>query len=294
MSITIRQLHYLIAVAEHHSFTRAAAHLYVSQPTLSQQLIQLEESLQTQLLERTRGDVRLTQAGQVYVAHVMRALGDLREGSRALCELENLRRGEIRIGMVPPAVVLMAPALTRFAELYPGIELSIMERDQEDIHQGLVNGDIDLGIGFHMTSGPAQNTGIKEIILCNPKTTWLVGKKNLNYGRTEPLTPNDLQGATVVLLSRGFALRRHIDSYCTVNRIGLKVSMEVNSIAMLVEAVASGGLGTFCFEAFGDHDRGIFSVPLEPEIPPQQVVALRKGDGYESMACRAFLASILR
>jgi LysR family cyn operon transcriptional activator len=117
MSTTVRQLEYLIAVAEHRSFTRAAAALYVSQPTLSQQLGKLEDSLQTRLLERTRHEIRLTHAGQVYAAHAARALRELREGSRALDELDNLSRGELRVALVPPASVLIAPALAEFTAL---------------------------------------------------------------------------------------------------------------------------------------------------------------------------------
>ena len=67
-----RSIRYLVAVAEHHSFTRAADVLHVSQPTLSQQIRLLEEALDVQLLDRSGRNVRLTDAGSVYLHHARR------------------------------------------------------------------------------------------------------------------------------------------------------------------------------------------------------------------------------
>ena len=92
-----RSIQYLLAVAEHHSFTRAADALYVSQPTLSQPLKQLEEALDVQLLDRSGRDVRLTEAGEVYVRHARRALGELDAGRRAVQEVRDLSRGMLRL-----------------------------------------------------------------------------------------------------------------------------------------------------------------------------------------------------
>ena len=98
-----RSLRYLIAVAEHHNFTRAAEALHVSQPTLSQQIKHLEEELDAQLLDRSGRTVRLTGAGEVYVSYARRALGELDAGKRAIHELQDLSRGSLRLGCRPLA-----------------------------------------------------------------------------------------------------------------------------------------------------------------------------------------------
>jgi len=77
-----RSLRYLLAVAEHHNFTRAAEALYVLQPTLSQQIKQLGESLDVQLLDRSGRTVRLTDVGEVYLRHARRTLGELDAAKR--------------------------------------------------------------------------------------------------------------------------------------------------------------------------------------------------------------------
>lgn len=85
-----RALQYLIAIAEYGSYTRAAEVLHVSQPTLSQQIKQLEEALQSVLLDRTGRTVALTDAGEIYLNHARRAWGELDAGTRAIHDVQNL------------------------------------------------------------------------------------------------------------------------------------------------------------------------------------------------------------
>jgi LysR family cyn operon transcriptional activator len=288
LRITIRQLEYLIAVAEHRSFTRAAEVLYISQPTLSQQLMKLESSLQTRLIERTRHNIHLSEAGRAYAAHAVRALTELREGSRALDDLANLNRGEIRLSMVPSASVLIGPALTRFTEAYPGIEMVLTEQDEDTICRALVGSDIDFGIGFNSSVPEQEHLSIERRALWRQRIVCTVGVGHAHYGRTFPLTPADLEKERVVLLSRHFALRRLVDEYCRERGVGLNVSVEVNSFAMLLAAVAGGQLTTFCLEAFACGRWGACAVPVVPELGATDITLLWKRDQYESMACRAF------
>lgn len=87
----LRHIRYLLAVAEHRNFTRAAEALHVSQPTLSQQIRQLEEALGTQLLDRTGRTVRATDAGAAYIGYARRALRELEAGERAVHDVRDLR-----------------------------------------------------------------------------------------------------------------------------------------------------------------------------------------------------------
>jgi LysR family transcriptional regulator, cyn operon transcriptional activator len=288
LGITIRQLQYLIAVAEHRSFTRAAEVLYISQPTLSQQLMKLESSLQTRLVERTRHNIHLSEAGRVYAAHAVRALTELREGSRALDDLANLSRGEIRLSMVPSASILIGPALTRFTAVYPGIDMVLTEQDHDTICRALADGDIDFGVGFSLSAAEEVHLGLERRILWRQGITCMVGKGHIHYGRTAPLTRGELEEERVVLLSRRFALRRFVDDYCREQGVKLKVCIEVNSFETLLAAVADGQLSTFCLEAFASDRWGVSAVPVVPAIGATDITLLWKRDQYESMACRAF------
>ena len=111
----LRHIKYFLAVAEHRSFTRAAASLYVSQPALSQQIKQLEESLKVTLFDRSGRQVKLTHAGEVYAGYAHKALQDLEEGRRALHDVQNLSRGALRIAITPTfTTYLIGPLIKAF------------------------------------------------------------------------------------------------------------------------------------------------------------------------------------
>ena len=96
----LRHIHYFLAVAEHRGFTRAATALHVSQPALSQQIRQLEESLGAQLFDRSGRHIQLTDAGEAWLGYAKNALRSLEEGKRAIHDVEDLSRGSLRVYLV--------------------------------------------------------------------------------------------------------------------------------------------------------------------------------------------------
>src|SRR5690348_10886898 len=98
--IELRHLRYFLAVAAEGHFTRAAAKLHITQPTLSHQIQELENQLDVQLFDRIARRVRLTAAGELLVPHANRVLGELTKAQVALDELRGLKRGVLKVGMV--------------------------------------------------------------------------------------------------------------------------------------------------------------------------------------------------
>ncbi|MBX9357186.1 LysR family transcriptional regulator, partial [Chromobacterium vaccinii] len=145
----LRHIRYFLAVAEHLNFTRAAEALHVSQPTLSQQIRQLEEALGAELFDRGSRQLRLTDAGDAYRIYACRALRDLDAGRRALHDVASLQRGQLRLAMTPTfAAWLAGPLLARFHQRHPGIALIVREMSQEAMEAGLADDAFDIGIGF--------------------------------------------------------------------------------------------------------------------------------------------------
>ena len=132
-----RTLQYLITISEYGSFTRAADALHVSQPTLSQQIKQLEDSLATALLDRSGRTIRLTDAGEIYVHHARRAWRELDTGTRAIHDVQNLTRGSLRLGWTPITDHLTCSLLEKFNQSYSGIVLSTLELPQEEIEHAI-------------------------------------------------------------------------------------------------------------------------------------------------------------
>src|SRR6478735_515380 len=116
----LRQLNYFVKAAEHLHFTEAAAESFVTQSTLSQQIKQLEEELGVLLFDRIGKQVRLTEAGNVFLIHARQVLLEVQKGKQAIAELNNMVTGELRIGVTYAFTSLLIPALLPFSQKYPG------------------------------------------------------------------------------------------------------------------------------------------------------------------------------
>lgn len=134
-------------VAQVGNFTRAAERLHLAQPSLSRQIASLEQDLGAQLLNRARGGVTLTTAGEALLPLARRMLADADSVRRELDELAGLRRGRVRLGATPSLCVsLVAEALSVFHGAHPGVELHISEQGSRRLLQELAGGALDLAL----------------------------------------------------------------------------------------------------------------------------------------------------
>ena len=284
-----RALRYLLAVAEHPGFTRAAEVLCVSQPTLSQQIKHLEEALDVQLLDRSGRLVRLTDAGEVYLRYARRALGELEAGQRAIHEVLDLSRGSLRVGMTPITEYLTTPILDWFTARYPGIMVRAMEMAQDDIETGVANDEIDVGIVFSSTlSTPARSAEIESHTLFVETLNLVVGSEHPMAQRTTPVGPEEFARIPLALLSAKFALRRHFDLYCVEHALTPKIAIETNSVNMIVQTVGYGRHATVLPESIASELPGLRTLMVLPELPHHSIGVICRVGAYKSPACRAF------
>src|SRR5436190_22056576 len=147
--IELRHLRYFLAVAETAHFTKAAAKLHVTQPTLSHQIRQLEGQLNLALFDRMGRRVKLTAAGEMLLPHARRVWRELEEAQSALLELHGLKRGELKVGIVQTVNACVIPEIVaRFSAEHSGIKVTCSELSVDDIEAGLEAGRLDLGISF--------------------------------------------------------------------------------------------------------------------------------------------------
>lgn len=141
----IRSLRYFVEVVEQQSFTRAAARLHVTQPTVSKMVAQLEQSLGLALLDRDGKRFTLTDAGRVVLARAHDLLALHAQLNTELRDLAQLERGELRMGVSPQTHMALAPWLAEFHQRYPGIELKMYESGTQAIERDLRKGTVELG-----------------------------------------------------------------------------------------------------------------------------------------------------
>lgn len=284
-----RSIRYLLAVAENHSFTRAAEALHVSQPTLSQQIKLLEEALDAQLLDRSGRTVRLTEAGEVYAKHARRALEELDAAKRAVVDLEDLSRGFLRLGMTPITEYLATSLLDEFSSRFPGIVISAMEMSQDQIEAGVAESTLDAGIAFtHRPSTELWSNKIEIHTLFMEPLSLAVGRDHPLAGQQMPAGIETLQHEPMILLNPNFALRRHVDLYCLEHGIRPRIAVETNALSMIIQSVGLGRLVTVLPTTIACTQPSLWAVPLRPELPNHTIALIGPKDTYRSPACRAF------
>lgn len=282
-----RQLRYFLKVAEESHFTRAAQGLYVSQPTLSQGVAQLEKEIGAQLFDRIGKKVRLTQAGEVFRAYALRALREMEEAQVALAELEGLKRGEVRVGVVQTVNAYLVPMIAaRFGASHPGVTLQVEELSGDGIESGLLDGRLNLGIGFMPPqSGDIQAQPLfeEDLVLAVPRGHRLFSKR--------AVTVRELDGEAMVLMPPTFCTRRLWDEAALEAGVSLRVMVEINSVEGIMATVRAGKLATVlpALALRGEEARpdGLRALKLLDPTPRRSVGLLWRRDAYRCIASRA-------
>ena len=280
-----RHIQYFIAVANHLSFTRAAAALHVSQPALSQQVRQLEESLGTTLFDRSGRTTRLTDAGEVYLRYAKRAAQELQEAKRAIDDLGDLSRGSLRVGVTPTFTsYLVGPLVEAFHGRYPNITLVVREIAQEAMEELLLADEVDVGIAFD--SGHHLDLEAQALLV---ETLALVVGKQHPLATTASIGLEALNSESLILLSAEFATREQIDSYCRQHNIRPHVQVEANTISALIEVVSRTTLSTLLPATIAQAHEQLVAIELDPQRLQRTAVLMQRKGVYQTAAARAFV-----
>ena len=282
-----RSLRYLIAIAEHGSFTKAASFLHVSQPSLSQKIKQLEGLLSCELFVRSRRNIRLTDAGETYLRHTLRAYNALESGARAIYDTQNLSQGSLRIGWTPITDYLTCPLVEQFSQQYPGIFLRTWEMPADYVAEAVAKDDIDIGIAFGSCTQLLSSTEIKANILFKENLYLAAGQQHQKSSQQQ-ITTGELAQEKLVLLSPSFALRRSIDHYCHEHGIVPRIGVETDSLGVIVEFVRSNICSTILPQNIIQAQSGLQQIMLTPSLPPQEISLITRNKGYNSPASLAF------
>jgi LysR family cyn operon transcriptional activator len=280
-----RHIQYFLAVAEHLSFTRAAAALHVSQPALSQQVRQLEESLGAQLFDRSGRSTRLTDAGEVYLRYARRAAQALQEAKRAIHDVGDLSRGSLRVAVTPTfTTYLVGPLVEAFYSRYPNITLDVRELSQERMEELLLADRLDVGIAFDEVQ--AQDIEASPLLV---ETLALVVNDRHPLAKAQSVGLQALSAQSLILLSTEFATREQIDRFCQQHGIHPQVRMEANAISAVIEIVRRTGLSTLLPATIALAHEDLVALTLDPVRLQRTAVLMQRKGGYQSAAARAFI-----
>jgi len=286
----LRHLRYLLAVADQGGFTRAAEVLHVSQPTLSQQIRQLEESLGVSLFDRTSRTVRPTDAGQAYIECARRVLVELEAGRRALHDVKDLSRGTLRLAMTPTFMAyLVGPLVRDYVARYPNIHLEIFELSMDEIEAGLADDSLDIAIAFDQVRG----TDIESIPAFTETLGLMVGRDHPLYEHQDALSAQEVAQLEFALLTPDYITRTCIDEFFAKAQITPKVVIEVNSVNTLLEVIRHSAIATILPEPIATQDRALRKLSMQGAAPERGAALLRRKNNYHSAASVAFVDLVL-
>ncbi len=237
MTPSLRQLEYLVALADHGQFVEAARHCAVSQPALSKQVREVEEMLGVELFERARPRVLLTQAGEEVVRRARSILFDARELVAAAGSFAaGPPRGTIRLGVIPTIAPYGLPGLlVKLRSLFPDVAVAIEELQTDVLLEELRGGGIDLGL----LAQPFDDQGLDGIDLAVEPFV-LVAPHAHPLARSEVVNTRDLVGASLILMQDGHCLRDQAMDVCALAGSPPPTSVTAASISTLVRMVESG------------------------------------------------------
>lgn len=239
--MTITQLKYVLAVAEHKNFTLAAEKCYVTQPTLSMQIQKIEEELNIQIFDRSKKPIQLTDIGQKIVSQAKNIVNEADRIQDIVEQQKGYIGGEFRLGIIPTIMPTLLPMfLNNFIKKYPKIRLIIEELSTAEIISKLKNGHLDAAIA----ATPLEEEKIKEIPLYYEPFVAYIPEGHQHFSKKE-IKIEDLNIDEILLLQDGHCFRDGILNLCK-NRSakeGNPFTIESGSFETLIK-LADEGLGT--------------------------------------------------
>ncbi len=237
----LRQLRYFIRAAELLNFTRAAESLYVSQPTLSVQINQLEKELGTELFSRVGRSVRLTESGRVFLKRARQVVKELEEGSQEIDAINGLLRGNLCLSSLPLyGSRLLSGWVSMFVEQHPGMFLRVKPGASEDIEAGLLSGAVDLGF----TILPIQHSELSFRELLKDEIVLVVADTHVLADKSE-ISLRDLHDLPMALPSERIAATQLLTKYFDEHKIVPRISLSYDDGHALLELVKKGRFVTF-------------------------------------------------
>ena len=273
----IRHLKYFLGVVDHGGFGRAAEHLHVAQPSLSQAILALERELGVQLFHRTGRQVVVSAAGRALIEPARRTVRDLDAVRSTADSLKGAQVGQVDIALLPSqAVEPFSSIAVRFGQLFPAMTISAQPAyTGADVMAMLADGSCELGL-FGSAPFPAPS-GIRMEILEEQEMV-LIGLPGQPFTDGTTVHPDQLTGQRLITSPVGSVMRRVVDEILA-NDVDAHIAVEVAHRSSVLPLVLAGGGLTILAAAWSDLARrcGAAVMRLEPTQTLHVTLAYRTG-----------------
>jgi LysR family hydrogen peroxide-inducible transcriptional activator len=282
------QLRYICAIAETGSFSRAAERCQVAQPSLSQQVLKLEEDLGAKLFDRLGRSVRLTEAGRAFLPHARSILSQMETARSSVANKCADVRGSVAVGVIPTiAPYLMPRYTTAFAKKYREAKLRIVEETTPILVESLR----DLSIDMAILALPLRHKDL-ELFPLRTEPLFAVLPKYHPLAANQSLALKDLRGESFVMLRDGHCFRALSIAACSHARVTPRIAFESGQFSSLFGMVAAGVGISLVPEMAIDRNAGCRYVRLSDARATRTVVAATlRGRSFNHIQ-KAFLSGM--
>ncbi|MFP5322242.1 MAG: LysR substrate-binding domain-containing protein [Acidimicrobiia bacterium] len=288
----MRQLEYLVAVADHASFSRAAEACRVSQPALSTQVKEVEERLGIVLFERGRTGATVPDHARGVIDAARRALRAVDDVADAAVDLRGELVGPVRVGVIPTMAPYLLPTLVReLRRRHPRSEPVLAEERTDDLVRRLELGELDLGL----LAAPVPGRGLASVELAVDEFHLAMAEDHPQAG-DGPLPSDALADLHVLLLEDGHCLRDQAIEACASVGVSAGGAIQGTSLTTLCQMVSAGGAVTLLpASAIGVEARrgaGLVTRPLRDPKPHRTVVLAWRASSPLSSLYAAFAEAV--
>ena len=267
----LRQMEYLVALADEQQFTRAAAVCHVSQSGLSAAIRSLEDELGTTLFMRTTRRVEPTDAGLALLPHARSMLAQATAGRDAVVRATNELSGQLRVGTEQClGIVDVPPLLERFRRRYPLVDIHFTQAGSHDLVGQVRDGELDVAFVAatdHLTRVTRTELGRRPVVLLCPPEHPLAASARLDWA--------DLRDVDFIDFHESWAVRSLNDAACAAHSVARRVRCTVNDVHTLLDLVQRG-LGVALVPqhvAAKPQAAGLAVVQLPPASTPHWIVS---------------------
>lgn len=236
-----RKLRIFYEVAEKLNMTEVAEKLYISQPAVSQTILELENELEVKLFDRINRRLYLTNEGEIFLNYVRRILNMYDDSIRSLKDINSLKTGKLKIGASTTIGIYILPDIIgKFTKEYKGIDTSIAIENTKLISDMILENSID----FAFVEGPVYNEEIIKENFCNDELVFITSPEH-PWSNKDEISIDEIDKEKIIMREMGSGTREVFESYMTANNVNYNIAFELGNTEAIKKAVEAG-LGISC------------------------------------------------
>ncbi len=280
----LRVLQYFLAAAREENITKAAALLHITQPTLSRQLMQMEEELGVKLFRRGKHNILLTEEGMLLRRRAQEIVDLAEKAAKEVKREEEMVLGEISIGcgetqnMKP-----LSEMIASFRQKYPDVSFNIYTAIADDVKERLENGVLDMGLLLE----PVEVSRYHYLRMPLREKWQVLMRRDFQLAEKQKITPGDLEGIPLIMAKRQ-SVRNELENWFGHDKEKLDIVSTCNLSHHNQSIMVESGIGVALVMEFACSQDTLCLRPLEPEIESGCVLVWKKNLTL-SLAMQRFL-----